>query len=335
MLMPLQQSFRRRCLLGICREDSKNIKKVVDDIEDIKNVANAIHKDDICHCGKDATVLGIAPVTGHNNYHVTPLVLSASCKCETGEQLALWMKEFIQAYHEHPDGEKRHGPICTVCTDGESSFRKLCFILGLEETIDISSRIGKILGELPGLNLQTGHHGILGTCDPKHIIKHFATMLRSAKGIQVGDTCITSGDILRALENLAGMTCEKAALLLNPIDKQNVPKAVNLIQELFDLQDGEIQGAPALRTRTRTVEFIANVLGFFLFPFIIVTKSLSEQIRDLSTYSHLITALYKKHALEFMTSALYADSQAIVKNIIFTVARLQLLDPDMDYHILF
>ena len=36
-----------------------------------------------------------------------------------------------------------------------------------------------------------------------------------------------------------------------------------------------------------------------------------------------------------MTSALYADSQAIVKNIIFTVARLQLVDPDIDYHILF
>ena len=63
--------------------------------------------------------------------------------------------------------------------------------------------------------------------------------------------------------------------------------------------------------------------------------TLYQQIRDLSTYSHLITVLYKKHALELMTSALYADLQAIVKNIIFTVVRLQLLDPDMDSHILF
>ena len=177
-----------------------------------------------CQCGKDATgkdvtVLGIAPVTGHDNYHVTPLVLSASCKCEKGEQLAHWMENFIQTYREHPDGEKRHGPICTVCTDGESSFRKLRFILGLEETVDKSSPLGKKLSELTGLNLQTGRYGILGTCDPKHIIKRFATMLRSPKGIQVGDMHVTSGDILRALEMLAGMTPEKAALLLNPIDK--------------------------------------------------------------------------------------------------------------------
>ena len=232
------------------------------------------------------------------------------------------MEVFIQTYHEHPDSEKHHGPICTVCTDGESSFCKLYFILGLEETIDKSSPLGKKLSELTGLNLQTGHYGILGTCDPKHIIKRFATMLRSPKGVQVGDTDVTSGDILHALEKLPGMTPEKAALLLNPIDKQNVLKAMNLIQELFDLQDMRISGTQALVARTRNVKFIADVLGFFLFPFIIITKSLSEQIRDLSTYSHLITALYKKHALEFMMSMLYADSQAIVKNIIFTVAWL-------------
>lgn len=167
-----------------------------------------------------ATVLGIAPVTGHDNYHVTPLVLSASCKCEKGEQLAHWMEKFIQTYREYPDGEKCHGPICTVCTDGESSFCKLCFILGLEETIDKSFPLGKKLSELTGLNLQTGCYGILGTCDSKHIIKCFATMLRSPKGIQVGDTHVTSGDILHALKNLAGMTLEKAASLLNPIDKK-------------------------------------------------------------------------------------------------------------------
>jgi len=330
-------NFKRRCLIGICREHSEDIKKVVDDIKDIKNVANAIDKDKICHYGKDATVLGIAPVTGKENYHVTPLVLSASCKTEKGDQLAQWVGNFIQVYRDHPDGEMRHGPICTICTDGESSFRRLRFILGLKETIDKTSPLGSKLAklELPGLNLQTGLFGVLGTCDPKHIIKRFATMLRSPKGIQVGDTHITSGDTLRALEKLARMTPEKAALLLNPIDKQNVPKAVNLIQELFDLQNTNISGAPALITHIRSVTFIADVLSHFLFPFTNVTQSLSEQILSLSTYSHLITALYKKHALEFMTSALFADSQAIVKNIIFTVARLQLVDPNIDYHILF
>lgn len=66
-----------------------------------------------------------------------------------------------------------------------------------------------------------------------------------------------------------------------------------------------------------------------------VKWTLSEQLRSLSTYSHLITALYLRHQLAFMSSALFADSQAIVKNIIFTIARLQTTVPaDFPYYIL-
>lgn len=39
--------------------------------------------------------------------------------------------------------------------------------------------------------------------------------------------------------------------------------------------------------------------------------------------------------MAFVTSALYADSQAIVKNIIITITRMQTLDSALDYHILF
>jgi hypothetical protein len=45
-----------------------------------------------------------------------------------------------------------------------------------------------------------------------------------------------------------------------------------------------------------------------------------------SKYTHLVTALYRKHGTSFLTGALYTDSQAIVKNIIYTVTCLQLLD---------
>lgn len=134
------------------------------------------------------------------------------------------------------------------------------------------------------------------------------------------------------------MTPVKAALLLNPADKQNVPKAVNLIQHLLDLpNEGEIPNnvLPSKKEWVKNVKFIGKVLSYFLLPFIKVEMLLSKQLQDLSTYSHLITALYKRHGLEFMTSALLADSQAIVKNIIFTTAHLQILDSNVAYFILF
>jgi hypothetical protein len=44
--------------------------------------------------------------------------------------------------------------------------------------------------------------------------------------------------------------------------------------------------------------------------------------------------MYMKHGLAFLTGALYADSHAVVKNIMFTVARLQGIDPTLVYLIL-
>jgi len=43
--------------------------------------------------------------------------------------------------------------------------------------------------------------------------------------------------------------------------------------------------------------------------------------------------MYLKHGLAFLTGALYADSQAIVKNIIFCIAQLQLIDSNIKFYI--
>ncbi|KAF8153089.1 hypothetical protein B0H34DRAFT_636120, partial [Crassisporium funariophilum] len=51
--------------------------------------------------------------------------------------------------------------------------------------------------------------------------------------------------------------------------------------------------------------------------------------------AHLITAMFQKHKTSFLTSALIADLQAIAKSIIFNTARLQIVDPESRYYILF
>ena len=330
--------FKRNHLLGLCREHSMDVKTLIEDVQDLHTVGDALFNAKTCHRGKDATVLGLAPITETENYHVTPLVLSSSCKSETGEGLASWVRRVIENYREHSDGERRHGPICTLATDGESSFRKLRFILCLSETLHPDSDLSRKLSVLPGLNLQTGPHGILGTCDPKHIVKRFATMLRSPKGFTLGLHKIESGDVLKSLRHVP-MSDRNALLLLNPTDKQNVPKAVNLIDDLCKLYGRNLVGVgPGEESRIKAVAFVAKVFSYFLFPFTKVEMSLSEQLQSLSTYSHLITAIYLRQGLAFMSSALFADSQAIVKHIIFTIARLQLeptVPSSFPYHILF
>jgi len=328
----------RDCILGLCREHTHqmdlHVRTMDDNLTRIKAALEDARPGKRCHFGKDGTVVGIAPVTAMEHYFVSPVVLSPSCKTENGRDLSAWVSKLLRVYEADENGQKRHGPVWILATDGESSFRNLRFRLGLSIDLDRHSELGRKLYKLAGLNCKTGLNGLTTTCDPKHIVKRFATMIRSPSGIQIGKTHISRNDVLDALNQLENMTPQQAETLLNPADKQNVPKAVNLLQSLFDLVGKKIDATPALVQRVQQIVFLVKVLSNFLFPFIQVNMSLSDQIRSLSTYAHLITALYLKHGTGFLTSALFADSQAIVKNIIFVVARLQSIDPDTRYFIL-
>jgi hypothetical protein len=133
---------------------------------------------------------------------------------------------------------------------------------------------------------------------------------------------------------LAGMSPETAHKLLNPADKQNVPKAVNLVQSLLKLQKLlESINLTEICHRHTFVSF-ARVLNHFVLPFISIEMTLSQQVQSLSAYAHLTAAMYLKHGLTFLTGALYADSQAIVKNIIFCIAQLQLIDGNLKFYII-
>jgi hypothetical protein len=69
-------------------------------------------------------------------------------------------------------------------------------------------------------------------------------------------------------------------------------------------------------------------------PFIEVEMSLTEQLESLTTFAHIAAALYMEHRTACLTGALYADCQMTIKNIFITIARLQDLDPDHEFHII-
>ncbi|KJA13990.1 hypothetical protein HYPSUDRAFT_150902, partial [Hypholoma sublateritium FD-334 SS-4] len=86
--------------------------------------------------------------------------------------------------------------------------------------------------------------------------------------------------------------------------------------------------------RQRCITFFGQFLSYFLLPFISPDWSLSQQIESLSAYAHLAAALHLKHGTACLTGALYADSQAVVKNIVFITARLQIMDGNLTFFII-
>ncbi|KAJ7835784.1 hypothetical protein B0H13DRAFT_1652492 [Mycena leptocephala] len=133
---------------------------------------------------------------------------------------------------------------------------------------------------------------------------------------------------------LSHITIEKAKGLLDPLDKQNVPKAITLIQEMYSLRDLPMPENPSEGKIRHAINFYAEFMGYLIFPFIDVNQSLSQQIRSLATYAHLCTAMYLRHKTNFLTNPLFADSQLIVRCIIITTARLQILNPQLKFFII-
>ncbi|KAJ3963530.1 hypothetical protein EV361DRAFT_813317, partial [Lentinula raphanica] len=94
-----------------------------------------------------------------------------SCKIESGSALKSWLLLFIRVWQEHPHGEALYGPIHSLASDGESSFRSARFQLCMTDEVKPSSILGQVVCRLQGLNCRTGSYYILGTCDYKHIFK--------------------------------------------------------------------------------------------------------------------------------------------------------------------
>ncbi|KAG2008061.1 hypothetical protein CC2G_013532 [Coprinopsis cinerea AmutBmut pab1-1] len=325
----------RNAILGLCHEHSSGQKKTFDDVSDLDTLKEGLDCNK-WHRSKDGIVFAVAPVTAEENYNPIPLLLVGSCKSETGESVKQLLNDFITVFNAHPSGRSKWGNIFELSTDGEASFRGSRFGTCMSEFVKASPEATVILEKLKGMNCFTGPDGRIGTCDPKHIFKRLATMIRSYTIIQLFDSSISHSDVRMTLK-AAGIPKEKIDRLLSPVDKQNVPIAVNLIEELarVELEPLSKQLNPSQFLRARRVRFFAKVCLFFVAPFTDVHMSLAEQIRSLSTYVHLTFALYSKGKGSFMGGALYGDSMSIVKCIILELVRLQSIDPNIKFYIFF
>lgn len=319
---------KRNTVVGLCNEHSSCEKKQLDTKEDLERLREGLANNK-WHYGKEGIVFALAPITDRENYWPSPVLIVCSCGTGRGPAMAALISRWIGIYNTHPNGRLLHGDVVGVFTDGESSFRGARYELCLKSPIT-QSRGFDTLRELRGLNIQTGENDLLGACDPKHIFKRFAQNLRSPSlQLTLGKVVIGYQDIRSALKH-ASVSDERINMLLNPQDKQNVPIALDLIKELHSTT---IPSTPEA-TRIRHVKLLAELYTFFISPFTNIQLDLSAQIRRLSTYAHLIFALYRRHGTEFMKGALYGDSISIVKSIIVLVARWKTEDGEIRFYII-
>ena len=163
----------------------------------------------------------------------------------------------------------------------------------------------------------------------------FATLLRAQEGILVDKSVVNKNHLRSHLVRLPHINLSSVELLIDPTDKQNMPKAVNLIQSINQLRSLNVNGYSLSQINEhQSLVVVGAIFSSFMDPFTVVTTTLSDQLLSLSKYAHTAFIIHSKHSTNFMTSALYADSQAIVKDVYFCIAKQKLLNPQANFYIM-
>ena len=139
---------------------------------------------------------------------------------------------------------------------------------------------------------------------------------------------------------------DKAKRLLYPDVPQDVLQAIELMHAIMRL--GRIDPTKPPYTPSdqnlddhtpnvnayidfETMAMLGDLFHNLLEPFVNPSLSLTEQVIHLSTFAHLLFTFYRSHQRSFMPNQLYYDSQTLVKNIIFCVAKQQRLDASQPF----
>lgn len=145
----------------------------------------------------------------------------------------------------------------------------------------------------------------------------FCTCFCSPQGIVVKNVCVNRDLLLSWLERLPDHDWSETTLhaLLDPSDAQDVPRAIKLllcIVELGQLDPDDFD--PSEMAEFEAICLLGELLDAWLQPFINVSLPLSEQIKSLVKFSHLLCALYMQNGTSFLPNQLYGDLQITIKN---------------------
>ncbi|KAG1718822.1 uncharacterized protein EDB91DRAFT_1089761 [Suillus paluster] len=250
---------------------------------------------------------------------------------------ANFIQRMLDCWCHHAAGEACFSPIRCFSTDGDAMWRLACYSLFMKRDLDPSSEIYESLSQLSGLNLRVGDHDVMMDFDPKHLIKCHATLLQSPQGILVFDILITCEILAQHFLCLGHLSTKEINDLLAQGDGQNVPHAMKLLCSVAMLQalnSTSSQYNPTNQKIHAALRVLAVLCESLVEPFFNCEMSLKQQLKCLTTYAHLSFLLYRNNGTSFMSNQLYGDTQATVKNVMFLVVKVQILDDTQPFYLI-
>lgn len=271
----------------------------------------------------------IGLLTNERNLHsACPILVSGSCKQETGEDHAKMISIALKAAAD--TGMRT----LSIDSDGEARRGEAIVRITFKRPLSEDSPLYPILGQLRFMNLEVGDDDITGNKDYKHIFKRYRNTMLRENGIVVLGVHIRHSAIRVHLSRNRVPT-HRIDNLLKPNDRQDVKLSYDLLHEIWSLKDSPLDNAnPSFLEAHRILCKMGQLYQYLLLPYICIDMSLSEQLTYLSGGAHMLLALWvgnKQHnsrCSDFISSQLYIDSMIMIKNVYFCVAKIQVDTPN-------
>ena len=158
-------------ITGLCREHVHKLESVEmgSELKVVHDAAQAV-RDGVVHMGKEATV---GAISAHRRleYDAKPILVSPTCKKASWKDAVRIIATVLYSWKVSPDGEQKHGPICSVSTDGDATRRAALFFLCMHTVIGFIDPLYAFVGGLLGLNLWVGYCYLTMDFDYKHLFK--------------------------------------------------------------------------------------------------------------------------------------------------------------------
>ncbi|KAG1718200.1 hypothetical protein EDD22DRAFT_855598 [Suillus occidentalis] len=316
-------------IAGLCWKHSHVVDHVLHTYESAITIAQKIQDGDV-HLGKELTVIGVACFGEDELY---PILAAPTCKTEDARDMEGLLAHAIERWNA-TGAASVIGPVWSFATDGDATRRAAGHRLFLKNPLSPDSELYGILGNMPGLNTMTGDAEVTLNFDFKHIFKRFCTLICSPSGIVLNNGhIINSMMLVRYLVWLPTYDETSVIKLLHPDDSQDVPRAIELMQAIVNfsksqhaLLNDSFSSDVETHADLMSITLLSHIIESILMPFINTKLLLSKQVHHLSCYSHLTFTIFCVHQRSFMPFQLYYDTQTAVKNIVFNIAKQQVLD---------
>ncbi|KAG8735376.1 hypothetical protein FRC10_010673 [Ceratobasidium sp. 414] len=328
----LRYSVAEDAVLGICREHAGVFNtwnmtgRPISHLYDLKQLLDSGK----CHRAKEATTVAIAPFS---EFNYTPMIVlvSGTCKTETVEQQRSLISLVIHTWNESPHGRSALGSLWSIATDGDARRRQAIHRICMSQALSPTSPLYAELQHLDLLNLMCGDGEVTHDGDFKHEEKRLAAALRSGNGVFVNGMHLSSAVIKQYLRYLPDMTTGRLDSLFYNTDRQNVPRAHALLKAIYDAAQ-----LPDIRSQTANQPFVllAEFLHAFYAPHTTPSMSLSQQVASIAECAFLLFAIFRVDWTRFISTQLYYDIQASIKNAVFCIAKTKLLDPTQCFYLL-